>query len=202
MDAGPWLPQCVTVKDQASEYFYGRAVREPQDTEATTRALGPKDLPRMNAAREKVGPSAFADPAGAFSPEPKDQLDSYVGAAPAPGGHAAAGHSSSSASMWLRPDLVNQDQAGAASSQPPLLALEDIVQVQQQQPLQHQVQQQQRQQQVRRPHVVPARSQYRQAAQWHAWASEPYYGGRDSCDWHEQEWGSQEQWWWSQSEWS
>ena len=67
VDAGPWLPQCVQAEDEAAEYYYGRGVREPEDEQMTSKFLGPRDLPRVNAARAKVASMEEASDDGALS---------------------------------------------------------------------------------------------------------------------------------------
>ena len=79
MDAGPWLPQCVQAEDEAEEYYFGRGLREPEDEEMTSKFLGPRDLPRVDATREKIAHSeAFED--GALSPVPLNPPEFDVGA--------------------------------------------------------------------------------------------------------------------------
>ena len=77
MDAGPWLPQCITPPAEAAEYYHGRGGREPTDWETTATYLGKRDLPRVNAEMEKFGSGAAGteDPAGSqLQPKPKAAL--------------------------------------------------------------------------------------------------------------------------------
>ena len=160
VDAGPWLPQCVKSVDEGKEGFYGRAVREPPDPEAAQRALGDRDLPRVNARREMVGREAFRDPPGAFSPA-QQQPQTNVGA-----GELAATAASSSSALWLAPS-GGAKAAGAVSSQPVPKAFADgsvtWPPAQAQPQAQAQAPVQAKSKAPRTPHVVPARQKFKRS---------------------------------------
>ena len=161
VDAGPWLPQCVKPVNEGEEGFYGRAVREPPDHQAAKRALGARDLPRINARRQLVGHEAFADPPGAFSPA-QQQPEADVRA-----GEPSAMAASSSSGLWLDPSR-GDSAAGAVSSQPVPLAISDgsvnapaQAQAEAQAKAPAQAPEQAKAKAPRKPHVVPARGKFR-----------------------------------------
>ena len=55
------MPQCVQAEDEAADYYYGRGMREPEDVEMTSAFLGPRDLPRADAEREKVARTGVSE---------------------------------------------------------------------------------------------------------------------------------------------
>ena len=108
---------------EGEEGFYGRAVREPPDTEAAQMMLGARDLPRVNARRDRAKNKERAEEgAQTWWDEEHPQ--------PAAGGQAEAPAQKSSrpALAWLGATEEELDQAmePASSSSQPLLAWEDI----------------------------------------------------------------------------
>ena len=122
VDAGPWLPQCVKPAHEGAEGFYGRAVREPPDTEAAQMALGARDLPRVNARRDRAeNRERIMERAQLWS----DQELPRPGAAE----QAEAPPRSSSQALlaWLGGPEEQLDQPmepASSSSQPPMHALQ------------------------------------------------------------------------------
>lgn len=199
MDAGPWLPQCVQAEDEADEYFYGRGVREPEDEEMTSKFLGPRDLPRVDATRRRAARTEASED-GAFSLVPLNPPEIDVGAG------SSADAAPPPPAVDDTPTYCPESNVGAESPgelAAPLLALEDgsvndptspsrspsaprVVPPRERRP--------NPKAKARQPRVVPARVWPAQRAQQWWWTSETWDGQDAWASWQwDADW--QGHWW-------
>ena len=54
VDAGPNLPQPLKVEHEGADYFFGRAVREPPDTDLNVLRFSAQDMPRLDVERARI----------------------------------------------------------------------------------------------------------------------------------------------------
>ena len=193
VDAGPWLPQCVKPAHEGEEGFYGRAVREPPDTEAAQTTLGARDLPRVNARRDRAeNRERMVEGAQVWWDEELPQPGAAEQA------EAPAQKSSNPALAWLGATEEELDQAmepASSSSQPPMLALENTPH---QTPLPQELVSSQPLQNALLALPAPEdhpQEQQQQAANWGWQASWWGASSQPSDSWAQQEWHGQ---WWQQ----
>ena len=201
MDAGPWLPQSVQAEGEADEYYFGRGLREPDDEEMTSKFLGPRDLPRVDATREKAARTEAKEEGAlslvAVSPP---EFDPFAGSS-ASGAHPPVALEdtrtkcpessvvAASPGELAAPVLALEDgSANSPTSPSPLSPAPHVVPPRQRRP-------KQRAATPHQPRVVPPRvwEPAQQAQQWW-WTSETWDSQDAWASWHwDVDW--QRHWW-------